>query len=60
MVNKPRIWLDGKRIKVVPQCAGCGLILKDCEDPTKYGWEFVEVNPFGEEWGWLCQDCQEL
>jgi len=52
--KKPSVWLNGKRVKVVPECAGCGLIPEG--DIPPQDWEYVELDPFG-GWGWLCPKC---
>lgn len=54
--KKPQIKLDGKPVRMVPQCAGCGCILEDCY-PSQHGWKYIELTPY-EGWGWLCPNCQ--
>lgn len=58
MGEKPQIWLNGKRVKVVPQCADCGLVLDDGE-PLNHGWDYVLLDPHEDKWGWLCPKCQD-
>jgi hypothetical protein len=42
--HKPQVWVNGKRVKVVPQCAGCGLIT---DAPPPPDWEYLELSPWG-------------
>lgn len=56
-MNTPEIFLDGKRVKVRAQCAGCGLIAETSPPPD--GWEYVMLDPHEEIWGWLCPQCQD-
>jgi len=55
---KPKIWVDGKRVRVVPQCADCGLVLDDGL-PLTHSWEYVQLDPHKDTWGWLCPKCQD-
>lgn len=54
---KGRYYINGKRCKLVPECANCHCINEDPK--TNDGWEYLEINPFG-VWGWICPKCQSL
>lgn len=55
--ERAKIWVNGKIARLVPQCANCSLILED-GDPYQHHWEYVQLEPHNDIWGWLCPSCQ--
>ena len=58
MGKMPRIWLDGKRVKFRAECADCHCIAE--KSPPEKGWEYVQLDPYEDTWGWLCPKCQDI